>query len=255
MSKDQPKSQVIVELYDIHFEGVKNKSLGHVVTTRSVNEEDLVKIAVARRTDLNAGTLRAAYEILREVAEEELINGASVTFGFGHARLGVNGIFNNDDVKWNPKEHRLYLISSPDDRLRRLMKGTQVKVRGKATVGPIINTITDVASKDTNNFLTIGGMVNMKGVRMKIAGPSPENGLYLTHLDTGVSTFIPPSALAVNHPRSITFTVPASLEPGNYQLSIKTQFVHSQKYLKNPRTYYYFKTHIIGKNSLHADDT
>lgn len=243
MSKDQPKSQVLVELQDFPLTDDKNLRIGHVVTTRSVNEEELVRIAVARRSDLNASTLRAAYEILREVAEEELVNGASVTFGFGHSRLDVSGLFNSDDTQWDPDKHRLFLLSTPHARMRQLMKQTLVKVRGKATVGPIINTITDVTTRDTNNVLTIGGMVNMTGTRMKIAGPSPENGIYLTHLDSGVSTFLPAAALAVNLPRSITFTVPASLEPGNYQLTIKTQFVHSQKYLKNPRTYHYFKTY------------
>lgn len=233
------ENQVLVELHDLPIAVDKNARYGRVVTTRSLTEEDLVQIAVARRSDLNPNTLRAAFEILREVAETEIVNGASVSFGLGFFRMGVNGVFTGDDAHWNPDEHQLSLQVAPHARLRQLMERTQVKIRGKASVGTTINTLTDVSTGEVNRRLTPGGMVNLSGVRMKIAGPSPDNGLYLTHQGSGVSTFIPAAALAVNLPRSITFTVPASLEPGDYQLSIKTQFVHSRKYLNEPRHYFF----------------
>lgn len=233
------ENQVLVELHDLPIAVDKNARYGRVVTTRSLTEEDLVQIAVARRSDLNPNTLRAAFEILREVAETEIVNGASVSFGLGFFRMGVNGVFTGDDAHWNPDEHQLSLQVAPHSRLRQLMEHTQVKIRGKASVGTTINTLTDVSSRVVNHRLTPGGMVNLSGVRMKIAGPSPDNGLYLTHLGTGDSTFIPATALAVNLPRSITFTVPADLVSGDYQLSITTQYVNSNTTLKSSRTFFF----------------
>jgi hypothetical protein len=54
---------------------------------------------VERRTDLNPVTLKASFEILKDIALEEVLNGVSVTFGLAHFSLGVNGIFIGDHAK------------------------------------------------------------------------------------------------------------------------------------------------------------
>ncbi len=69
-----PKNALLVELYDLAITPGSNKYFGKVVTKRFLKEDDLVNIAVKRRTELNATTLRAAIEILQEVAMEELLN-------------------------------------------------------------------------------------------------------------------------------------------------------------------------------------
>lgn len=55
-----------------------------VITSKSLNKDDLIKTAVARRTDLNAITLRACIDILKQIAVKEVCNGASVAFGLGY---------------------------------------------------------------------------------------------------------------------------------------------------------------------------
>ncbi len=56
------KNNVMVELYDLSITERKDDRFGRVVTTKSLNEDDLIKIAVARRTDLNASTLKASID-------------------------------------------------------------------------------------------------------------------------------------------------------------------------------------------------
>lgn len=76
----QKKSSVIVELQDLVLTERKDDRFGRVVTTRSLNEDDLVKIAVSRRTDLSATILKASLEILKQLAIEQIANGASVRY-------------------------------------------------------------------------------------------------------------------------------------------------------------------------------
>ena len=78
---NEEKSGVIVELHNLPFTNRKDDRSGHVVRTKSLKLDDLVKIAVNRRTDLNASTLRSSFELLCDVAQEQVNNGASVDFG------------------------------------------------------------------------------------------------------------------------------------------------------------------------------
>ncbi|MDR1347563.1 MAG: hypothetical protein LBJ63_03910, partial [Prevotellaceae bacterium] len=54
------KTSVIVELYDLTITERKDDRFGRVVTSKSLNEDDLIKMAVSRRTDLSPTTLRAS---------------------------------------------------------------------------------------------------------------------------------------------------------------------------------------------------
>jgi hypothetical protein len=48
---------------------------------------------------------------------------------------------------------------------------------------------------------------------------------------------IPKTSLLVNDPSKITFIVPPTLVPGDYTLSLTTQYASSGTLLKEPRTY------------------
>ena len=231
------KSSVIVELYDLAITERKDDRFGRVVITKSLTEDNLVQKAVSRRTDLNAITLKASLDILREIAMEEVTNGASVRFGLGYFNLKANGVFVGDNARWDTSQHSLVINTTPTAEFRSAVKATTVDVRGMAASGLAINTVTDVASGEENTRLTPGGGVNITGSRIKIEGDGPGVGLSLTNQDTSEVTAIPKTSILVNDPSKITFVVPASLTAGDYKLSICTQFTGSSTLLKEARTY------------------
>ena len=231
------KNSVIVELYDLTITDRKDDRFGRVVTTKSLKEDDLIRLAVSRRTDLNASTLRASLDILKEVAVEEIANGASVYFGLGYFSLLVNGVFVGDHAKWDPAQHSLHVKATASADLRNTVKGIHVNVLGMAQSGLVINLVTDVASGEENTRLTPGGGVNLAGARIRIVGDSPDNGLRLTEQNSGAVTTIEPTAILVNEPSKVSFIVPADLPAGDYKLSLTTQYSHSSVLLKDPRTY------------------
>jgi hypothetical protein len=230
------KNSVIVELYDLTLTERKDDRYGHVVTTKSLNEDDLIRLAVARRTDLNASTLRASLDILKELAAEQLANGASVYFGLGYFNLLVNGVFIGDHAKWDPAQHSLRVKATPSIEVRDVVKRIHVDVRGMAQSGIVINSLIDMMSGAENSYLTPGGGVNLTGARIRIAGDSPDNGIKLTD-QYGIVTVIPAPSILVNEPSKVSFILPYDLNPGDYKLSITTQYSHSSALLKEPRTY------------------
>lgn len=230
------KSSVIVELYDLTLTERKDDRFGRVVTTKSLNEDDLIAKAVARRTDISATTLRASVEILQGIAIEEIANGASVKFGLGYFNLGVSGVFYGDNAQWDGSQHSLWVKSIPTAELREAVLASVVDVRGMAAVGIAINTLTDVTTGDVNGRITPGGGVNITGSKIKIDGDSPAVGLSLINQATNEATAIAKTAILVNDPSKITFIVPPTLATGDYKLSLTTQFSPSVKSLKDART-------------------
>ena len=234
---NEEKSGVIVELHDLAITERKDDRMGRVVKIKSLKPDDLVKIAVNRRTDLNASTLRSSFELLCDVAQEQIANGASIDFGLVHLNLGVEGIFIGDNAKWDGAAHKLKITASPTARLRSFIKGVAINVRGMATVGVVVNTVTDVTTGEVNASITPGGAVNITGSKMKIAGDNPACGIALTNEADGTVTLIAATAIAINEPAKITFVAPAALPAGDYKLSITTQFSNSTQLLKEPRSY------------------
>ena len=231
------KSSVIVELYDLTLTERKDDRFGRVVTTKSLTEDDLIAIAVSRRTDLNANTLKASINILQEIASEQIANGASVSFGLGYFNLGVNGVFIGDSAKWDPSIHSLSVRVTPTADLRNAVKASTVDVRGMAASGLVINSVTDVTSGEVNSRLTPGGGVNLTGNKIKIDGDNATVGISLTNEETKEVTMIAKTAVLVNDPSKITFVVPAGLPSGDYKLTITTQYSSSVQSLKEPRSY------------------
>ncbi len=231
------KSSVIVELYDLTLTERKDDRFGRVVTTKSLTEDDLIAIAVSRRTDLNANTLKASINILQEIASEQIANGASVSFGLGYFNLGVNGVFIGDSAKWDPSIHSLSVRVTPTADLRNAVKASTVDVRGMAASGLVINSVTDVTSGEVNSRLTPGGGVNLTGNKIKIDGDNATVGISLTNEETKEVTLIAKTAVLVNDPSKITFVVPAGLPSGDYKLTITTQYSSSVQSLKEPRSY------------------
>jgi hypothetical protein len=227
--------KIIVELYDLLITARKDDRSGRVVSTGSLKIDDIIAIAVTRRSDINAATMKAVYEMLKEVALEELCNAKQVEFGLTHNRLGVDGVFIGDHASWS-SDHNLYLNASATAEVRSALKNVAVEVRGMAASGIYVNTLTDVVSGEVNQRITAGGGVNLTGVKIKIVGDKEGVGLFLTETNTAEVWQIPNTSILINDPSKITFIVPADLPAGDYKLSITTQY-SSKTLLNEPRTY------------------
>jgi hypothetical protein len=234
---ETPNGSVVVELFELVLTRRKDDRFGRVVITKSLTEDDLINIAVSRRTDLNASTLKSSISILREVAKEEVINGASVQLGLSYYQLGVDGVFIGNNAQWDDTKHSLTLKSVPLAEYRKILKKVTVHVRGMANSATSINTVTDVATQLINSTLTPGGGIKVSGKRVKIAGQKDGVGIWFINQTTKEETSIPMSSVIINNPSNLTFVAPANLPVGDYKLCIGTQYSNSKVLLKEVRTY------------------
>ena len=224
-------------MYDLTLTERKDDRFGRVVTRKSLTEDDLINIAVTRRTDLNATSLRSSIDILKDIAKEEIANGSSVSFGLGYFSMGVNGVFIGDNAKWDTSKHSLSIRVAPTAELRNAAKSVSVDVRGMAEIGTVVNSVTDVTSGEVNSRLTPGGGVNLIGNKIKITGDKAGIGISLTNQATNEVIAIPSTSILVNDPSKITFIVPATTAEGDYKLGIATQYTPTGVFLKEPRIF------------------
>jgi hypothetical protein len=227
---------VIVELYENPLTERKDDRYGRVVNIASVNEETLVERAIQNGFNGNAASMKAAAEAVKLEALKAIVRGELVTYGLAHIALDVEGAFIGDTPSWDPAANKLAARIAPTKALRETLKATPVRILGMAPDGSAIASVTDVATGKVNETLTLGGMANIKGTRIKIAGDNAGNGLFLTNEDTKEAAQIPSTAIGANDPSKIAFVVPATLAKGSYRLSVVTQYSGSGKLLKEPRT-------------------
>jgi formylmethanofuran dehydrogenase subunit C len=231
-----PSSSLIIELYDLKVSSESQKQFGRVITKKALSEEDIIQRIAERGTEFHPSTIKAALELFMEMAEEELLNGASVTIGPAIFRLGMYGTFNKNEENWDPEMHKIELQVTPLASFKRKMEEATIVIRGDARVGPGINTFHDKITAKTNECITRGGAVILEGKRMKIAGSHESNGVELIHAETGTSWKIPVNALAVNYPLKVIFIAPLDLLPGEYLLKLTTQYSNSSTLVAEPRT-------------------
>ncbi|MDR2041443.1 MAG: DUF4469 domain-containing protein [Tannerella sp.] len=228
---------VIVELFDNPLTETPDDRYGRVVNLASINEDTLIDRSLKHGFNGNAESMKAAYNALKHEALQAVVRGEIVNFGLGHLLLDVEGVFTGDVADWDPDKHKLVVTVTASKELREVLKTVPVRVIGMAPDQAAIAQVTDVASGKVNEKITPGGMVSVKGSRIKIAGTDSAVGLFLTNQDTQDAVQIPTTAIGQNDPKKIMFVAPADLAAGSYLLSVVTQYSgHSTRLLNSPRT-------------------
>jgi hypothetical protein len=236
MANLKPTDAVIVELFDNLLTQRNDDRYGRVVNIASVNDDVLIKRAIANGFNGNAASMRATIEAINNEILQAVVRGEIVNHGIGHIALDVEGAFIGDNPSWNAEVNKLTARITPSKALREALKNTPVRVRGMAQDSSNINFVTDVTTGNVNATLTAGGMANIKGTRIKIVGDLATVGLFLTNQDTQAVVQVPMTAIGINDPSTVSFVVPATLPAGNYLLSIGTQYTGSAKALKELKT-------------------
>jgi hypothetical protein len=228
------KNRVYVELYDAPLTQRKDDHIGRVLNNGSANIDDLVADAVERGTDISPVTLRASYDLLKTSALSRVLRMQRVEFGLGIVYVEPTGIFIGDAARWDSSGNRLVAKFLSSKELREALKSADVEVLGMAQVPNMISSVEDVVTGEVNVCLTRGGMAHIHGSKIKIAGANASVGLKL--MQSTAIRDIPTTAIGINDPSRVSFVVPADLDPGEYTLSIVTQYTGSGIELKNPRT-------------------
>jgi hypothetical protein len=112
-----------------------------------------------------------------------------------------------------------------------------VEVEGLADSSGYLDEFIDVTTEAVNETLTPGGQFSVSGHKIKVAGDSPDVGIYFASTADPSQRVKVAGHLAENAPHHLIGIIPASLTSGAWKLEVVTQFTGSgSTSLKNPRT-------------------
>lgn len=167
-------------------------------------------------------------------AADLVLSGYNVNTGLVYMRPVVKGVFY--DKTWNPETNPVYIAINQGLDLRNAVAETVVEILGEQADPLEILNITDNTTGKTDGTLTPGRNAELKGSYMRIAGDNPDCGISFKNTSTQIVTKLAASDIVLNEPSRLLILVPATLNKGEYELILTTQFTSGNITLKSPRT-------------------
>jgi hypothetical protein len=203
-------------------------SLGSVDVTTIIDELVNEGMEVKRETAMDIVTR------FNRKAADLALSGYNVNTGLVYMRSIVKGAFYNKT--WNPDVNSVYVSINQGLDLRQAVADTSVEILGEQADLIEILSLTDTSTGKTDGTLTKGRNAELKGSYLKVAGDNPDCGITFTNTATKVATKLDADHIVLNEPSRLLILIPATLDAGEYELSVSTQFSNGKTILKTPRT-------------------
>lgn len=199
----------------------------------SLTMEDIIEEMKREDTGLRTETLEHALKLFNRVTADLLLSGFAVNTGLFHAVPQFRGTIVNG--AWDPERNSIYVSFTQDKDLREAIAETSVDILGDKASGMYISGVKDAATQATDGTMTPGRNFTISGRLLKVAGENPKVGITIRSEEAG-ETLLPADMLTVNNPSQLVILVPADLAPGEYTLTVTTQYTGSGTPLKTPRS-------------------
>lgn len=199
----------------------------------SLTMEDIIEEMKREDTGLRTETLEHALKLFNRVTADLLLSGFAVNTGLFHAVPQFRGTIVNG--AWDPERNSIYVSFTQDKDLREAIAETSVDILGDKASGMYISGVKDAATQATDGTMTPGRNFTISGRLLKVAGEDPKVGITIRNEEAG-ETLLPADMLTVNNPSQLVILVPADLAPGEYTLTVTTQYTGSGTPLKTPRS-------------------
>jgi hypothetical protein len=229
--------RIHVKLYPSYLAHIQGKYFAKTSSEKILSVEEVCTAAKLR------GGVTGSYEdmvsyvkIFFDECAYQLCDGFGVSNDYFSIHPNVRGMFEKVILGLLIGHYSLDFRFRIHGKLRDLADFIEVFVDGLAESGALIDEFLDVKSGLINERLTPGGQFVTTGNKIKVVGPSPLIGVYLTSPGTPAFAVQVVEALAVNEVHRIVGIIP-ELPPGKeWTLEIRTQYSGSSNFLKDVRT-------------------
>lgn len=221
------------DLYDNALTEKEGDLIAKPRITGTLYNQDIANRVVEKRTEYRLETIVNILDLADGEKVEAIAEGKSLVDGVGQYLLNINGSFEGEKPTFNPQIHKTGITYTPSKLLLEKLKLISFDV-GKATTGPVINTIIDSTTHKQNEVLTAGAPAIISGNTLLLKGDDPSVGVYFTPEGGGEAQKV--NLIVSNTKSQIIVSIP-QLSDGKYTLSVTTQFAAGYTTVKEPRTY------------------
>lgn len=216
--------------------------MAQTVATRTYTRDDIIDRMLQRGTLVTRTDIVAVLNNLEETVEEIADEGSTVNMPLFNTSFSISGVFEGPMDTFDPNRHKLNINVTKGTRLRNAEKRQNPKKIDAVTPMPNIMEVRDFVSDTVNDLLTPGGVLQLWGSNIKLAGDHPDVGLWFIP-ETGEA--VRAAIIVTNKPSSIIAMVPAALSAGNHTLRVVTQYSGGSTELKTPRVNTFNKTLVV----------
>jgi hypothetical protein len=213
----------------------KNDFFARIQAEKSLGIDDISQSATTRGgSDIPATAMTHAVNLWLKELGYLSCDGFSVNAGWFSLHPVIKGSFSSPTASFNPKEHTVVFELKQGALLRKELGAVEVQILGVADTALFIAQVTDVKTGSVNDLLTPNRNLRISGSKIKIAGDSPDIGVFFVNTDTKAQTPVDMTDVVNNNPSELIIVIPP-LEAGSYQLGVTSQY-GSGHLLKEPKT-------------------
>ena len=194
--------------------------------------EDIVTEMIGRGSTITKAEAMSNLEEYYGAIERFLSEGYTVSTPAYSITPVIRGVFENEDDRFNPNKHRLYLNVKPNARLKEAAAKIEVEYRDAKGQQPTVKKLYDLVSETTGERLTPGGIAHLRGKHLKFDPTDAQQGIFLRNGNQTIK--VDAKAVARNMPSELIFMVPGNLKKGTYQVEVRT-LLHGSIKLRTAR--------------------
>ena len=215
----EEKTILTVDLYDNVLTEKTGDFTGKIRITGTTRTSDISNRIVKKRTEYRPETITN----ILDLSYDEMIEA-----------LTINGSFDGKKSDFRSTENKITVMFTPSATLLKALENIYVNA-DVATVGPMIESLTDSTTGEKNLHITPNAPAIIFGSTLLIKGDHPSVGVYFTKDEEGAT---PTKVLLIvrNTTSEIIIQIP-QLAEGQYWLSVTTQAGAGYSLVKDPRTY------------------
>jgi hypothetical protein len=215
----------------LHFHLVENlltsapdDYMAQVTRVRSYSIEEIAERMLKRGTLLTKADILAVLEVYHTEIADIVSDGDAVTTPILNAYPSIPGIFNGMADTFDGSRHHVRINLNPGMLLREAVAKVRTEKVHIDDPIPYIVEVKDIVSGSVNETLTPGGVMQVRGSRLRFFSDKPANGVFLLAED-GTETRC--EVIVENKPGRIIVMLPGSLSSGSYHLEVRTTYAYN----------------------------
>lgn len=219
-----------------------NEYSAQVYASKTFDKKKFIERLLQKGTLMTETDAVAAMNAIESTVIEIIEEGGTLNLPLFNTSFTVSGIFEGPIDTFDGKRHKLNIKFTKGILLREVEKRIMMEKTVAAVPQPTILEVRDSLSGKVNEILTPNGVIEVRGVNIKIAGEDPDCGLWFTN-ESGKEE---KAAVFIENKPSVVIAAIPALATGAYQLKIVTRYTSSGgRILKNTKTCIYHKILIV----------
>jgi hypothetical protein len=231
----QVMHRIRVKLYPNYLPGQENTFIARTDSEATLNIDQVC--AALRDRGGFTGNIDDLADYVKQFLNEtayQLCDGFTVNTGYFSIYPNIGGTFKTEHELPDAKAHPLTFRFRPHKALRKLAESISVINEGLAETDGYIDEYLDAEEQAINSIFVPGNQFILHGNKIKIAGDSPDVGLYFVPVDAPDKA-VKVTRIAENSPSKIIGIAPQTGYNAN-RIEVRTQWAGSStKFLANLR--------------------